>query len=140
MPYFRILLMSVLISLSCSYIIMSIMVFTSNAVMTGRDLLEEIIIAIILGVVISLLSLIFEVERIQFLAQLVLHFMSIITCVFIAGYFGNWYDISNFSTILVILILTIVIYGCTWWIMQNLVKKDIDALNKTIKQRRGELK
>ena len=124
-------------SLSCSYIIMSLMVFTSNEVMNGQELIEEVIIAIGLGAAISVISLIFEVERMPFLGQLLLHFLGIITCVFIAGYFGNWYDVSNLSTIMVVMISTIIIYGCTWWIMQNLIKKDVDELNIRIKKRRG---
>lgn len=53
MRFFRILLVSVLISLSCSYIIMSFTIFTSpNEVMNGQELIEEVIIAIILGIAI----------------------------------------------------------------------------------------
>ncbi|MEG0384826.1 DUF3021 domain-containing protein [Solibacillus cecembensis] len=140
MRYFRILIISVLISLSCSYIIMSLSIFASNEVMTGQQLVEEVIIAIVLGIAISVISQIFEVERIPFIGQLLVHILGILFCVFTAGYFGNWYDVSNVSTIIVVLIATIIIYIGTWWVIQNLIKKDIDELNQTIKKRRGELK
>ena len=103
---------------------MSFMIFTSpNEVMNGQELIEEVIIAIVLGIAISVISLIFETERIPFTAQLFLHFSGIIVCVFVAGYFGNWYDVSRLSTVVVVFISTIIIYGFTWWIMQNLIKK-----------------
>ncbi|MEG0439723.1 MAG: DUF3021 domain-containing protein [Solibacillus sp.] len=140
MRYFRILIISVLISLSCSYIIMSLSIFASNEVMTGQQLVEEVIIAIVLGIAISVISQIFEVERIPFIGQLLVHILGILFCVFTAGYFGNWYDVSNVSTIIVVLMATIIIYIGTWWVIQNLIKKDIDELNQTIKKRRGELK
>ena len=140
MRYFRILIISVLISLSCSYIIMSLSIFASNKVMTGQQLVEEVIIAIALGIAISVISQIFEVERIPFIGQLLVHILGILFCVFTAGYFGNWYDVSNVSTIMVVLIATVIIYMGTWWVIQNLIKKDIDELNQTIKKRRGELK
>ncbi|ATP42136.1 hypothetical protein CSE16_20155 [Solibacillus sp. R5-41] len=140
MQFFRSVIISVLISLSCSYIIMSSMIFTSNGVMNGQQLIVEVIIAIALGLAISVISQIFKVEQIPFIGQLLLHFLGILVCVFTAGFIGNWYDISNVSTIMVVLIITIIIYCGTWWGMQNLVKKDVDELNKTIKKRRGEMK
>lgn len=140
MQYFRILIISILISLSCSYIIMSLRIFASNGVMTGQQLVEEVIIAIILGIAISLSSQIFEVERIPFIGQSLLHILVILVCVFTAGYFGNWYDVSDLSTVMIVLTATVIIYIGTWWIIQNLIKKDIDELNKTIKKRRGEMK
>ncbi|MCH7323917.1 DUF3021 domain-containing protein [Solibacillus sp. MA9] len=140
MRFLRTLIISILISLSCSYIIMSSVVFTSNEVMNGQELLKEVIIAIGLGIAISIISQIFEVERIPFLGQLLLHILGILVCVFTAGYLGDWYDVSNVSTIIIVLVSTFVIYCGTWWIMKNIMKKDVDELNKTIKKRRGELK
>lgn len=118
---------------------MSSVIFTSNEVMNGQQLIKEVIIAIALGIAISVISQIFEVERIPFIGQLLVHILGILVCVFTAGYFGNWYDISDLSTVMVVLISTIIIYIGTWWIMQNIMKKDVDELNKTIKKRRGEL-
>ncbi|MEK4699489.1 DUF3021 domain-containing protein [Solibacillus sp. FSL R7-0668] len=139
MRFLQLLLICVLISLSCSYIIMSSMIYASpNDVMTGKDLLEQVFIAILLGIAISFLSFIFEVERIPFIGQLLLHFFGILVCVFTAGYFGNWYDITDFSTIVIVFILLIIIYCFTWWLIQILLKRDIKNLNKSIKKRRGE--
>lgn len=138
MHYFRLLILSVLISLSCSYIIMSSIIFTSpNEVMTGSDLIEEVIIAILLGIAISLLSFIFRGDM-PFIAQLFLHFLGVIALVYTAGYFGNWYDVKNLSTVGIVFILILIIYGGAWWVVQNLTQKDVKALNKSIKKRRGE--
>lgn len=139
MRFLQMLLISVLISLSCSYIIMSSVIYASpNDVMTGKDLLEQVFIAILLGIAISILSFIFEIERIPFIGQLLLHFSAIVICVFTAGYFGNWYNITDLSTIAIVFILLIIIYGFTWWFIQILLKRDIKDLNKSIKKRRGE--
>ena len=140
MHYFRLVILYVLISLSCSYIIMSWMIFTSpNEVMTGSDLIEEVIIAILLGITLSLLSFIFRSDM-PFIAQLFLHFLSVIILVYTAGYFGNWYDVNNFSTVGIVFMLILIIYGGTWWVVQNLTQKDVKALNKSIEKKRGEMK
>lgn len=139
MRVLRILLISVLIALSSSYILMSLSIYTSpDAVMTGSDLMEEVFIAIGLGLAIGLLSFIFDVERIPFFVQLVLHFTAIMLLVFTAGYFGHWYDISNISTVMTVFVSILVIYGLTWLIIRILTKKDIDELNQKIQKRRGE--
>jgi len=137
MRFLQVLIFSVLMSLSCSYIIMSLMIFASpNEVMTGADLLEEVAIAIGLGIAISVISLIFEVERIPFFGQLAIHFLCIVGVVFIAGYFGHWYVVSNVWTMLLVLGLIIIIYGIAWWMIRFFIRKDIDALNEVIQQRR----
>lgn len=141
MQFLRTIIISILISLSSSYIIMSLNIyFSSNGVMTGRDLIEEVMIAIVLGLTIGVISLIFEMERISFLVQLISHFSMITICVFIAGYIGNWYDIAKVSTVIIVFVSVIIIYGMTWWLFHVLLKKDVDEINKTIQKRRGEIK
>ena len=107
--------------------------------MTGSDLIEEVIIAILLGITLSLLSFIFRSDM-PFIAQLFLHFLSVIILVYTAGYFGNWYDVNNFSTVGIVFMLILIIYGGTWWVVQNLTQKDVKALNKSIEKKRGEMK
>ena len=141
MQFIRTIIISILISLSCSYIIMSLNIyFSSNDVMTGKELLEEVVIAIVLGLTIGVLSLIFEIERIPFLVQLISHFIVITICVFVAGYIGNWFDYAKVSSFIIIFVLVIIIYGMTWWLFHVLLKKDVDEINKTIQKRRREIK
>ena len=141
MQFIRTIIISILISLSCSYIIMSLNIyFSSNDVMTGKDLLEEVVIAIVLGLTIGVLSLIFEIERVPFLVLLISHFIVITICVFVAGYIGNWFDYAKGSSFIIIFVLVVIMYGMTWWLFHVLLKKDVDEINKTIQKRKGEIK
>lgn len=141
MRFLRLLLISSLISLSCSYVIMSITMYLSpSAVITGQELLEQIGITLLLGAAISVVSLIFNSEKIPFPIQLALHFFAILALVFTAGYFGEWYDYTDASTIAVIVALTIIIYLFSWWVIRHLLKKEVDDLNGIIQKRRSELK
>lgn len=138
MKFLQIAIISILISLSSSYIIMSLSIFKSPGdVMTGANLIEEVIIAILLGIAIGCISLIFSTERISFSLQLTLHFIAITICVFTAGYFGDWYDLNVTSSIITIFIAIIIVYIVTWGILHILLKKDVHELNKTIRQRRA---
>ena len=56
MKYLRMMIIGLLISLSSSYILVTLSVLSNNAVMSGAELLEEIIIATILGIAIGLFS------------------------------------------------------------------------------------
>lgn len=138
MKFIKIMLLSVLISLSCSYVLMSTSVYRSGSVMTGSDLFEEIIIAICLGVAIGCVSLIFNVERIPVIWQFVIHCVAIVSCVFTAGYVGNWYDVTDVSSIVYILVLFVVIYVGAWGVMQVMLKQDVTVLNEQLQKRRGE--
>lgn len=138
MKFLQIAIISILISLSSSYIIMSLSIFKSPGdVMTGANLIEEVIIAILLGIAIGCISLIFSTERISFSLQLTLHFIAITISVFTAGYFGDWYDLNVTSSIITIFIAIIIVYIVTWGILHILLKKDVHELNKTIRQRRA---
>ncbi|KOS69204.1 hypothetical protein AEA09_12030 [Lysinibacillus contaminans] len=137
----RMMIIGLLISLSSSYVLMSLSVFSKpNAVMSGAELLEQIAIAAVMGIVIGLISLILESERLPFTVLLCIHFIAIIICVLIAGYFGQWYDISDISTIVGVLFSVVIIYIITWCIIRVLLKRDIQEINKSIQKRRGTLR
>lgn len=138
MQYIRVIVIGILISLSSSYIIMSLSVYSEGAMMSGQDLLEEVVIAVVLGAVIGTISLIFVIERLLFTVQLIIHFLLITICVFVAGYFGNWYDLSKIETMKGIFVAIIIVYVITWLIIKLLLKKDVDSINEKIQQRRGE--
>ncbi|MEG0260189.1 MAG: DUF3021 family protein [Lysinibacillus sp.] len=141
MHILRMMIIGLLISLSSSYVLMSLNVFsTPNAVMTGADLLKQVAIAAIMGIIIGLITLILESERLPFTILLIIHFMAIIVCVLIAGYIGEWYDISNLSTVSGVLFSVVIIYILTWCIIYVLLKRDIEDINKSIQKRRGTLR
>lgn len=134
----RMMIIGLLISLSSSYVVMSLSIFSKpGATMTGAELLKQIAIAAVLGIVIGLISLILESERYPFTVLLCIHFFAITICVFTAGYFGQWYDISNLSTVAGVLLSEVIIYAITWCIIYVLLKRDIEEMNKSIQKRRG---
>lgn len=136
----RFSIIGLLISLSSTFTLMTVdILVTPDATVTGKELLEQVIIAAILGVVIGLISLIFKTERLSFIGQLIIHLFGVIIFVLVAGYFGSWYDVTNLSTIMTILISIIVIYVISWGIVLLLQKRDIEEMNRFIQKRRKNL-
>ncbi len=127
------MIIGLLISLSSSYILVTLSIVSKNTVVTGPELLEQIIIAAILGIVIGLLSLIFELERLLFTIQLTLHFSAVTLCVFTAGYFGRWFENSS---IFYVFISEVIIYFIVWCILYVLQKIDIQEINNAIQKRK----
>lgn len=131
----RMIVTGILVSLSCSYILVTLSILPKlDVALSGADLLEQIIIAVILGAVIGPLSVIFELERLPFVVQLLLHLIAITLCVLTAGYFGDWFE--NFG-VKNVLISEAIIYIIIWCMMFILQKKDIAQINDAIKKRKG---
>lgn len=140
MKILRFAIIGLLIGLSSSYTIVTFdLLADSNAPITGKELLEQVIIAAILGIVIGLISLIFRTERINFTIQLFIHFIVVTICVFVAGSFGEWYDVTSVTTIISLLISIIIIYIISWGIALLLQKRDIEEMNLFIQKRRENL-
>lgn len=132
--FIRFSIIGLLIGLSSSYTFHAL--FTSNALISGKELRTEYVIAGLLGIFIGWITLIFKTERFGFTTQLTIHFVLVTLSVVVAGYFGNWYDISNINTMLTLLISIIVIYIISWAISLVVLKKDINEINQTIQKRR----
>ncbi|MGE7673809.1 DUF3021 domain-containing protein [Lysinibacillus sp. NPDC094403] len=133
MKFIRMMIIGLLISLSSSYVLVTLSVISNNAVMSGSELLEQIIIAAILGAVIGLLSIIFDIERLPFIIQLILHLIAVTLCVMIAGYFGRWFEHSGIKYVL---ISEAIIYLIVWCILYVLQKNDIEKINYEIQKRK----
>lgn len=134
MRVLRMIVLGILVGLSCSYILVALSISQdAGAVMTGRDLFEQIIIAALLGAAIGPLSLILELERLPFLLQLALHLLSITALTLTAGYFGDWFEHFGITNVL---ISELIIYIIIWIMLMILQKKDIKQINKAIKQRK----
>ncbi len=133
MKILRMMIIGLLISLSSSYILVSVSVMSNHSTIVGAELFEQIIIAAILGVVIGSLSLIFEIERLAFAIQLIVHFIAVTCCVMIAGYFGRWFE---HSSILYVIVAEIIIYFIVWCILYVLQKNDIEEINNEIQKRK----
>lgn len=133
MKILRMMIIGLLISLSSSYILVTLSVMSNHSTIVGAELFEQIIIAAILGVVIGSLSLIFEIERLVFAIQLIVHFIAVTCCVMIAGYFGRWFE---HSSILYVIVAEIIIYFIVWCILYVLQKNDIEEINHEIQKRK----
>lgn len=137
MKIVRFMMIGFLISLSSSYIIMTLRVIAvPNATVTGEHLAKQLCVAAILGIFIGISSMIFELERIPVLLQLIFHYTTVSTFVIVAGYFGEWYTLSQISTVIKILLYTFVIYGITWLILRVVIMQDIEHINQKIQQRK----
>lgn len=140
MKILRLVIIGLLIGLSSSYTLVTLSVLaTPNATVTGKELLEQVIIAAILGIVIGLISSIFETERLSFILQLFIHLVAVIICVLVAGYFGEWYDVTDIVTMMPLLISIIVIYMISWGVILLLLKRNIKEMNQFIQKRRKDL-
>lgn len=133
MKFIRMMIIGILISLSSSYVLVTLSVISNNAMMSGPELLEQIIIAAILGAVIGLLSTIFDIERLPFIAQFILHVVAVTLCVLIAGYFGGWFVHSGIPYIF---ISEAIIFFIAWCIIYVLQKSDIAKINQVIQKRK----
>ncbi|WP_427109889.1 DUF3021 domain-containing protein [Lysinibacillus xylanilyticus] len=133
MKFIRMMIIGLLISLSSSYVLVTLSVISNNTVMSGSELLEQIIIAAILGAVIGLLSIIFDIERLPFIAQFILHVITVTLCVLIAGYFGRWFEHSSITSIFV---SEAIIFFFAWCIIYILQKNDIAKINQVIQKRK----
>ncbi|MFJ7648569.1 DUF3021 domain-containing protein [Lysinibacillus sp. NPDC097279] len=133
MKILRMMIIGLLFSLSSSYILVTLSIVSNHAIVTGPELLEQVIIATILGIVIGTLSLIFEIERLLFSVQLVVHFIAVTLCVMIAGYFGRWFEHGG---IMYVLVSELIIYFIVWCVLYILQKSEIEEINHVIQKRK----
>ncbi|MEC1179664.1 DUF3021 domain-containing protein [Metasolibacillus meyeri] len=136
MKILRMIIIGILIALSSSYILVTISILPkANVLISGEELLNQILIAAILGTAIGLLSLLFELERLSFLLQLALHLMGVTSFVLIAGYFGQWFKHFGIGNVL---ISEAIIYVIVWSMMYLLQKKDVEQINAAIQKRKEQ--
>ena len=84
-------------SLSISYFIVSLNAYFKKEVFNGEELIEELVIAIMIGIAIGFASMILRQSAISYQLAIIIHFFIIVTIVFIASYFGSWLDVYNFD-------------------------------------------
>lgn len=139
MRILRMMIIGMFFSLSSSYAIITVIAVSHENVMySGAYMLEEFIIALILGPVIGLGSLIFQIERFPFLINLILHFIYVTVCVLIAGKAGGWYSGDVPLSIGLVLILVLVIYILVWLTLAIMTQRDIKEINRKIRKMKEE--
>lgn len=137
MKIIRMMIIGMFFSLASSYgTLTTIAVLNKNITYTGSDLLEEIIIAIVLGWVIGIISSIFLLDQIPIYLKLFIHFILVTICVIAAGKIGGWYEGINFS-LWSMVFYEIIIYIIVWIIIFIMTQRDVDDINKEIKKMRG---
>lgn len=139
MKLLRYMIWGMFFSLAASYgTLTMVALFNKDLVYTGSEMLEEFLIAIILGCVIGLGTVIFHIERIPLIGQLFLHYIYVTICVLAAGGIGGWYHGPGSAPIWFVLIIELFIYILVWLILFIMTKRDIDEINKKIQTARRE--
>lgn len=137
MKVLRMMIIAMFFSLASSYSTITIIaLFNKSITFSGSDLLEEFVIALVLGWVIGLISSIFLLERIPIYIKLFIHFLLVTVCVMIAGKIGSWYKGFD-STLWILFLSEIVIYIIIWIILYIMIQRDVDEINKKINKMRG---
>lgn len=140
MKIIRIMIWGLFFSLATSYGTMTMLaVLNKDIVYSGTHMLEEFIIAIVLGPVIGLGSILLLFERFPFLVRLLFHFSYVTACVLTAGQIGGWYVDQGPLSIWNVLIIEVFIYALVWLILNIMTQRDIDEINQKIKKN-GEAK
>lgn len=136
MKWFQNIITGCLFGLSISYVVVTISALLSDSrVFTGEDLLEELILAILLGAVIGAATTIFESDRMSFRLMLFIHFLIVVASVYIAGAVDDWYDPTSISSIFILFCEVVFIYIIVWGIVLLLEKREIENINKLIKRK-----
>jgi len=106
-------------------------------VWSGKDLLEELVIAIVLGTIIGIATRLYETERLPYRFIVTIHFMIVTTGVFVAGAIGNWYDYKDITSILLVFVVVVIVYVIIWVVFTILEKKEIEKVNELLKRKKG---
>ena len=138
MTYLRSCLLGVLISLSTSYIILTLSVFTENRSISGDELLHQLLIAIVMGIVIGLATTIYVVDKLPFTIATIIHFTVVTFVVMSAGIVGQWFDFNEPSSIIKVFINEVIAYLIIWVVIYILMKQEVAQLNQLIQERRRE--
>lgn len=136
MKILRMMIIGMLISLSASY--GTIALFNTDVVFTGDELLKQFTIAIILGPVIGIGSLLFQLEKISFWLQLIIHYLYVTACVLTAGWFGGWYTEQSFVSLGKVLLIQLVVYILVWLILHVIAQRDIEKINESLQKKRRD--
>lgn len=128
-------LIGLLIGLSCSYILVTIGMLTDpDAVLNGRDLLLQLLIAAAMGIAIGFVTLIFDTSFFSLPIQLFIHFSFVTLCVFIGGLVGSWF--SDGSTFMLVFLNELIIYAIVWFFILLTTKREVDEINEFLQSRK----
>lgn len=136
MIYIRTCLLGILISLSTSYIILTLKRFTHDADISGNELMNELFIALAMGIVIGLATTIYFLDKFSLTIATIIHFLIVTVVVLVAGTVGQWFDWNQPSSIIGVFIIEVIAYIIIWIVIHILTKQEVEQLNQLIQERR----
>ena len=136
MIYIRTCLLGILISLSTSYIILTLSLLSDNAEISSEELMQQLIIALAMGIVIGLATTIYFLDKFSLTIATIIHFSIVTVVVLVAGTVGQWFSWHQPSSIIGVLIIEVIAYIVIWIVIHILTKQEVEQLNQLIQERR----
>lgn len=129
-------LLGMLIGLSISYFMVALSISQVDEAIAGHELFNQMMVSGTMGAVIGFAATIFQVEKIPLFYQFTSHFLFVILCVSISGYFAGWYNPSELKSWFVLIGKVDAIYLVTWFFIYMSTKRKINELNELIQNRK----
>lgn len=136
MIYIRSCLLGILISLSTSYIILTLSLLADHAAISSEELMQQLVIAIVMGIVIGLATTIYHLDKFSLIVATIIHFSIVTVVVLVAGTVGLWFDWHQLSSIIGVFISEVIAYIIIWIVIYILMKQEVEQLNRLIRERR----
>ena len=136
MIYIRSCLLGILISLSTSYIILTLSLLSDHADISSKELMQQLVIAIVMGIVIGLATTIYFLDKFSLTIATIIHFSIVTVVVLVAGTVGQWFSWHQPSSIIGVFISEVIAYIIIWIVIHILTKQEVEQLNQLIQERR----
>lgn len=91
----------------------------------------------ILGMIMLLSSLIYEIDRWGLLMATVVHFIVNVTCFYMTAFFLKWFAPSQIKAVCTSLIMFIVMYSCIWLFQYLSCKTQVNEINERLTIKRS---
>ena len=138
MIYIRSCLLGILISLSTSYIILTLSLLSDHVDISSRELMQQLLIAIVMGIVIGLATTIYFLDKFSLTIATIIHFSIVTVVVLVAGTVGQWFEWNEPSSIVGVFIIEVIAYIVICIVINILIKQEVEQLNQLIRERRLE--
>lgn len=134
MKWLQNILLGCIISLASSYVTITLITLANGRIWTGADLLEQILLALIAGVIIGAATMLFEIEHWPMSVLLIIHLTIVLLTIFTVGAFGDWYD-RQLVSVLQLFIQILIIYAIVWSIMLLLRRHEMAKINALLQEK-----
>ena len=138
MIYIRSCLLGILISLSTSYIILTLSLLSDHDDISSKDLMQQLLIAIVMGIVIGLATTIYFLDKFSLTIATIIHFSIVTVVVLVAGTISQWFDWNEPSSIIGVFIIEVIAYIIICIVINILMKQEVEQLNQLIQERRAK--